>query len=229
MSTTRIPAATAGGVLALALILTGCGGTTTSAGTAGAPSVAAPSSQSPTGAVSAQHNDADVAFAQAMIPHHQQAIEMAEIATDRAQRPEVKSLAEQIRTAQGPEIAQLNGFLTAWGADVPASDAMSAGVDDSGMTGMNSADHSGMTAMNGPSDSGMAGMMTDAQMNELRTATGAEFDTMFLKMMIEHHRSAVSDAQREVADGSIAEAKQMASTIVTDQTAEIDRMQKLLA
>jgi uncharacterized protein (DUF305 family) len=52
---------------------------------------------------------------------------------------------------------------------------------------------------------------------------------MFLKMMVEHHRSAVNDAQREVADGSNAEAQQMASTIVTDKTAEIDRMQKLLA
>src|SRR4051812_25266804 len=89
---------------------------------------------------------------------------------------------------------------------------MSEGVDDSGMTGMNGADQGGMTAMNGPDHSGMPGMMTDAQMKKLRTATGAEFDTIFLKMMIEHHRSAVNDAQREVADGSNAEAKQMAST-----------------
>jgi uncharacterized protein (DUF305 family) len=86
-----------------------------------------------------------------------------------------------------------------------------------------------MTTMNGSGQSGMPGMMTDTQMNELRNATGAQFDTMFLQMMIEHHRGAVSDAQREVNDGINPEAKQLAATIVTDQTAEIGRMQKLLA
>jgi uncharacterized protein (DUF305 family) len=224
MSSTRIPTVAAGGVLALSLILTGCGGGTTApASTAAAPSAAAPSSGSATGAVSAQHNDVDVAFAQSMVPHHQQAIEMAEIATDRAQRAEVKSLAEQIRNAQGPEITQLTGFLTAWGAEVPAAGGR---MDHSGMTGMNGAE---MTAMDGPGQGDMPGMMTDAQMNELRNATGSEFDTMFLKRMIEHHRSAASDAQREVEDGSNPEAKQLAATIVADQTAEIGRMQKLLA
>ena len=217
MSITRVPAVAAGGALALSLILSGCGGgstTTAPASTGGATSAAAPSSASPATAVSAQHNDADVEFAQMMIPHHQQAIAMAEIAVDRAQRAEVTSLAEQIRTAQGPEITQLTGFLTAWGASVPATTGVSAGTNPSGMTGMN-----------GPT---MPGMMTDAQMNELRTASGAAFDTMFLQMMIEHHRGAVTDAQREVDNGSSPEGTQLATKIVADQTAEIGRMQQLL-
>ena len=216
MSSTRVPAAVAGGALTLSLFLTSCGGGTPApapATSAGAPSVVAPSSQSPTGAVSAQHNDVDVTFAQQMIPHHQQAIEMAEIATDRAQRAEVKSLAEQIRTAQGPEITQLIDFLTAWGA---STHSWRHGRRDgpSGTTGMNGTD--------------MPGMMTDAQMQELRNATGTMFDTMFLQMMIEHHRGAVTDAQREVDEGSNPEAKQLAAKIVADQTAEIGRMEQLL-
>ena len=217
MSITRVPAVAAGGALALSLILSGCGGgstTTAPASTGGATSAAAPSSASPATAVSAQHNDADVEFAQMMIPHHQQAIAIAEIAVDRAQRAEVTSLAEQIRTAQGPEITQLTGFLTAWGASVPTT-GVSAGMNRSGMTGMNSS-------------TTMPGMMTDAQMNELRTASGAAFDTMFLQMMIEHHRGAVTDAQREVDNGSNPEATQLATKIVADQTAEIGRMQQLL-
>ena len=218
MSITRVPAVAAGGALALSLILSGCGGgstTTAPASTGGATSAAAPSGAPPATAVSAQHNDADVEFAQMMIPHHQQAIAMAEIAVDRAQRAEVTSLAEQIRTAQGPEITQLTGFLTAWGASVPTTTGVSAGMNDSGMTGMN-----------GPT---MPGMMTGAQMNELRNASGAAFDTMFLQMMIEHHRGAVTDAQQEVDNGSNPEATQLATKIVADQTAEIGRMQQLLA
>lgn len=212
MSISRVPAVTVGGVLTLSLILTGCGGgtaTTPPAGS-GASSVAAPDSQPPTGAVSTEHNDTDITFAQRMIPHHQQAVEMAEIAVDRAQRAEVKTLAEQIRTAQGPEITQLIDFLNAWGAEAPAPGAMS--------SGMGGTDHS----------SGMPGMMADPQMQELRTVTGPMFDTMFLQMMIEHHRGAVSEAQREVDDGSNPEATQLASKIIADQNAEIDRMQQLL-
>ena len=85
---------------------------------------------------------------------------------------------------------------------------------------------SGMSGMNGPT---MPGMMTDAQMNELRNASGAAFDAMFLQMMIEHHRGAVTDAQQEVDSGSNPEATQLATKIVADQTAEIGRMQQLLA
>jgi uncharacterized protein (DUF305 family) len=101
------------------------------------------------------------------------------------------------------------------------------GMDHGGMTGMNDADQGGVTAMNGPGHSGMPGMMTDAQLQELRNATGTTFDTMFLQMMIEHHRGAVTDAQREMANGSNPEAKQLAAKIVADQTAEINRMQQL--
>ena len=106
MTTIRVPAGLAGGLLVLSLALAGCGGDTAPAGTASASSAPASSATAQAGA---QFNDADVAFAQMMIPHHREAVEMAALAIDRAQNPEVKALAEQIRSAQEPEIIQLTG------------------------------------------------------------------------------------------------------------------------
>ena len=218
MFTMRVPTIVAGGVLTLSTFLAGCGGgTTPPSDVGGTASVAAPSSPPPIGIVSAEHNDADITFAQRMIPHHQQAAEMAETALDQAQRVEVRSLAEQILAAQGPEVTTLIDSLTIWGAEVPAPGSISGG-----MTGM---DHSSMRGMNGAD---MPGMMTDAQMQELRDATGTMFDTMFLQMMIQHHRGAVSDAQQEVGNGSNPQTKQLAAKMVAEQNAEIDRLQKLL-
>ena len=126
--------------------------------------------------------------------------------------PEVKTLAEQIQAAQQPEIDQLTGFLSAWGAEVSPSNSMD-----------------GMGHGSTPSTSGMGGMVSPAQMEQLRNATGTQFDEMFLTMMIEHHRSAVSAAQQEIEQGSNPDAKQLAEKIVADQTAEISRMQQMQA
>jgi uncharacterized protein (DUF305 family) len=209
MPNTRISAGVAGGLLAVSLVLTGCGGSTTTAPANPVPST--PSAAQP----AAQHNDADVEFAQMMIPHHRDAVAMAELAADRAESSEVKTLAEQIQAAQQPEIDQLTGFLNAWGAEVPPSNSME---------GM---DHGSMPSASG--GSGMSGMMTPAQMEQLRNATGAQFDEMFLTMMTEHHRSAISEAQKEIDQGSNPDAKALAEKIVADQTAEIDRMQQMQA
>jgi uncharacterized protein (DUF305 family) len=211
MSTIRrsTRAAISGGALALSLALTlsACGGSAAPTGTTAAtePPASAPA------AADTEHNDADVRFAQGMIPHHRQAVEMAEIAVDRAENPEVKALAERIQAAQDPEIITLSGLLEAWGAEVPADGDM-AGMDHSGMAGM----------------SDMSGMMTPEQMDELRNATGAAFDTAFLQMMIAHHEGAVSDAQRELAEGVNPQAKDLATEIVAAQTAEIEQMRQLL-
>ena len=158
---------------------------------------------------SAGHNDADVTFAQQMIPHHEQAIEMAELATSRAESQEVKELAADIEAAQGPEIETMTGWLESWDEDVP----------DDGMTGM---DHGDM------SSDDMAGMMSDEDMGELENASGAGFDRMFLTMMIEHHQGAIEMAQAEKADGEYPDAMAMAEDIETAQTEEIQTMQELL-
>jgi uncharacterized protein (DUF305 family) len=209
MSTIRTStrACLAGGALALSLALSACAGDSAPPSAPAAPS---PSTSAQSG-VSTENNEADVRFAQMMIPHHRQAVEMAEIAVERAENPEVKALAEQIRAAQDPEIVTMTSFLEAWGAEVPAEGDM-AGMDHSAMPGMPDTD----------------GMMTPEQMDEMRGATGAEFDRMFLEMMIVHHEGAVADAQRELDEGVNPQAKDLATQIISAQTAEIAQMRQLL-
>ncbi|MFC9184511.1 DUF305 domain-containing protein [Streptomyces globisporus] len=151
-----------------------------------------------------QHNAADIAFAKGMIPHHRQAVEMADLAPSRAGSAEVKKLADEIKKAQGPEIKTLSGWLTSWGEEIPAEGAM---------------DHS---------MHGMGGMMTAEDMESLQKASGKAFDTAFMEMMIKHHEGAVEMAKTEKADGSFPDAKKMADAIITSQSAEISRMNSLL-
>jgi uncharacterized protein (DUF305 family) len=154
----------------------------------------------------AAFNDADVTFAQGMIPHHRQAVEMAELAETRAQRPEVKQLAAQIKAAQDPEIQTMTGWLNEWGEDVPE--------DMEGHGAMDSGD--------------MPGMMSSEDMDKLEAAKGAAFDAGFLEMMIEHHQGAIEMAKTEQKDGEYADAKQLAATIEKTQAAEIATMRRLL-
>lgn len=205
MSTIR-RSACAAAILVLSVTLSACGGGT-SAPTA-APSTTEPPVSAPADA-GAQHNDTDIRFAQMMIPHHQQALAMAEMALQRAESADVKALAEQIRGAQDPEITTLNGFLENWGN--PPVEGTMTGMDHS------ETDHSGSS-----------GMMSQADMDALAGASGAAFDAKFLELMIVHHEGAVAESQREVADGVNAQAKDLASQIISGQTAEIERMRQLL-
>ncbi len=152
-------------------------------------------------------NDADVEFAQGMIAHHEQAVEMAEIALDpaRGAGPEVLDLATRIQAAQEPEIELMTAWLTAAGK--PTTMDMSAGHDMSSMEGMMSAE----------------------QMDALAAATGAEFDQMWLEMMIAHHEGAISQSETVKANGSNADVLALADQIITAQQAEIAEMQALLA
>ncbi|GAA2524924.1 DUF305 domain-containing protein [Pilimelia columellifera] len=185
---------------ALAVALAACGGAepATDAGVTSPTPTAAPSSQ-------AAFNDADVTFATGMIPHHQQAVEMADMALKRAQSPQVKELATKIKSAQDPEIAVMSDWLRAWGKPVPTT-----------------APGQGHSAHAGP------GMMTDADMAKLGKASGDAFDTMFLTMMIEHHEGAIVMARAEQNDGANADAKALAVKIQGDQAAEIATMRTML-
>lgn len=156
-------------------------------------------------------NEADVAFTQAMIVHHEQAIEMAALAEDRADAGEVRSLATRIGEAQQPEIDRMQEWLEAWGED-----AADAGTDMG---------HDGMDMGGGDS----MGMMSGEDMEQLEAASGAEFDRMFLEMMIEHHRGAIAMAQEVQADGSHPDVLALADDVVADQEAEVEEMEQLLA
>ncbi|MEU1602222.1 DUF305 domain-containing protein [Micromonospora matsumotoense] len=197
-------AALAGVALTAVVALAACGGGHPTDGGHGSPAAGA----APSGA-SAAADPADVLFAQMMIPHHQQAVRMSELAGSRAADPEVSRLAAQIRAAQAPEIATMTGWLTGWGRPVP-----SGGPADGHLPGM---------------DHGMPGMMSDADLVRLEGATGRDFDRRFLTMMIAHHEGAITMARQELADGRHAGARAMAQEIVATQQGEIDTMRKILA
>ena len=234
---------------ALTLTLAACGGTTTTGSSSAAATTttaAAGSTTSTPGAMmpgsgsammsaapstgDGQHNAADLAFAQQMIVHHQGAIEMADLAPTRASSQEVKDLAVRIKAAQGPEIEQMQGWLTTWAAAMPGSTNASSSEDtigmDHGMSGMGSQGQ--MTSGGVTTTMSMPGMMSEADMQQLTAASGTEFDRLFLQQMIVHHQGALEMADTELAQGSNTAALALAQAIKTSQTAEITEMQQML-
>ena len=184
------------------LVLAACGGGGEPESAASLPPIA--------NAESADFNDADVLFAQSMIPHHREAIAMADmaLAPDAQANADIVALATPIKGAQDPEIAQMTTLLQAWGQplDMP-------GIEDGEtMDGME----------------GMDGMMSAEAMTALAALTGAEFDTAWASAMIAHHEGAVSMAQTVKATGSDPEVLMLADAIITGQQAEIDQMKALV-
>jgi uncharacterized protein (DUF305 family) len=150
-------------------------------------------------------NDDDVMFAQMMIPHHEQAIEMSDIALDPTVGASdvVKSLATRIKGAQDPEINTMKGFLTSWNKPLTMDSSM---------------DHSDM----------MSGMLSTEDITKLSTLRGTEFDRAWMSGMIKHHEGAIEMAADVLKDGKNAEVKALANTITSGQDAEITEMKELL-
>jgi uncharacterized protein (DUF305 family) len=145
-------------------------------------------------------------FAQHMIPHHQQAVEMSDtLLAKQGIDLRVIELASQIKAAQGPEIQQMQGWLTQWGG--PAMPPMSG--------------HGDMP--------GMSGMMSEQDMTALKDAPGVDASKLFLTQMIAHHEGAITMAQTEIKDGQYPAAVAMAHAIVATQQQEIDTMKGILA
>ena len=189
--------------VAAALVLTACGGS------GGHDMGSMNSDSSPSATASAKdgaHNAADVSFSTEMIQHHRQAIEMADLADSRASSQEVKDLSTKIKGAQDPEIKTMSSWLTSWGEEVPAD----------------------MSGMSHDMSSSMPGMMSADDMDELKKASGTEFDKMFLDMMVQHHQGAIKMATTEKADGRYGPAAKLADDVITAQTAEIKEMNKML-
>ncbi len=192
----------AGAGLAAALALTACsstdGPTTASSSTA-----ASSNGSTSAGAEAANANPADVTFAQAMIPHHQQAVSMARLAQGRSTDAQVLDLAARIEAAQGPEIETLTGWLSTWSAPAEGMSEM----DDAG---------------------GMDGMMSAQDMSTMETSAGTEFDREWLQLMIEHHTGAIGMAEVEIAEGQNPDAVALAQRIAASQNDEITEMEQLL-
>lgn len=157
--------------------------------------------------------EADARFMTAMIGHHAQAIEMSRLAPDRAQNAAVRRLAERIINAQEDEIATMQLWLRDRNLPVPDPHAA------------HGAGHEGHGER-------MPGMLTAEQMARLEQARGAEFDPLFLQMMIQHHRGAVSMVTQlfgSYGAGQDETVFKFASDVNVDQATEIARMQRMLA
>jgi uncharacterized protein (DUF305 family) len=192
--------------LAALAILTGCSGSNESGHPAEHGTASSATAPPSTTAAAEAHNDADVMFAQQMIPHHTQAVEMSDtLLAKQGIDPRVVELANQIKAAQGPEIQQMQGWLTQWGTP-------------------------SMPPMSGHGDmAGMSGMMSEQDMTSLKDAQGVDASKLFLTQMIAHHEGAITMAQSEIKDGQYPPAVGMARAIVTGQQQEIDTMKGILA
>jgi len=147
---------------------------------------------------SSSYTSSELMFAQMMIPHHQQALTMSELALKTSKNEEVLALAKQIRDAQTPEIEQMQKWLDVSDAPVAHDHSME-----------------------------MGGMLTEKELTELASATGSNFDQLFLKGMIAHHEGAIHMAYM-IKDTTNSEVKQLYTNIVTSQSAEIETMKALL-
>lgn len=188
----------------LALALAGCG---SAAQSAPAASSAHDGHSMPMPSVSGTasgtaFNAQDVMFAQMMIPHHEQAVEMSDIVLAKpGLDARVSALAQQIKAAQAPEIATLKGWLSAWGQP---------------------------SAMPGDPGHRMDGMVSAEGLAELKAADARQASQLFLSQMIDHHEGAVTMAKTERAGGAQRDAVAMAGSIVDSQSEEIATMKTLL-
>lgn len=147
---------------------------------------------------SSYFSGSDIMFAQMMIPHHQQAVEMSDLALKISKDSAILKLANQIKNAQAPEILQMKGWLTQAGA----SETM---------------DHS----------MGMGGMLSGSEIATLSNSTGSTFNKLFLTGMIAHHEGALHMVTM-IEDSNNSEVKALGDAIVKSQTAEIVEMKDLL-
>jgi uncharacterized protein (DUF305 family) len=184
-----------------AIVLAGCATGPGSSGTSMSGMDHGNSHSASAPAAATDHNAADVTFAQMMIPHHAQAVEMSDMILTKQDIPaEVISLATKIKTAQGPEIEQMTAWLKSWNEPT-----------------------------NMPSGHSMEGMMGEEDMKKLAAAQGTEAAKLFLGQMIVHHEGAVTMAKTETTAGKNADAVSLSEAIMTAQEAEIQEMQKLQA
>jgi uncharacterized protein (DUF305 family) len=194
MTSTRSRIVAVAAALATAVVVTSCS-TATDHSQHGSP--AATSS-----AAVAAHNADDVMFAQMMIPHHQQAVELSALVPQHTTNQTLVALAAKISGEQQPEIQAMKAMLLQWEVDPGAM-----------------GDHSGMP---------MQGMVDDATMAKLASLNGPEFDTLWLQSMINHHQGAIEMANNEIAKGQSVDMVAMAKAMVTAQQAEINQMKQML-
>jgi uncharacterized protein (DUF305 family) len=142
----------------------------------------------------------DAMFLQMMIPHHEQAIVMSDLALSTSKDADVLKLAKQIKDAQSPEIIKMQGWLTDAGLSEDPGHSMG---------------------------DGMGGMLSDSELSALKGSTGKAFDKLFLTGMIAHHEGAIHLVMR-IENSPNSEVNKLGQDIIKSQTAEIELMNELL-
>ncbi|CAO1654140.1 DUF305 domain-containing protein [Salinibacterium sp. NYA9b] len=189
-------AATAAIALTALVALSGCANAMTQSGHN-------PDSLPTESVVVADANSADVMFTAMMIPHHEQAVEMADMVLEKDGIDErVVTLAQEIKAAQGPEIELMTSWLEGWGV----------GMTD-GMDGMGNGD----------------GMMSDSDMADLEAANGDDASRLFLEQMIVHHEGAIDMAELEIDSGQNEDVLALAQEVMDAQTTEISLMRSIIS
>jgi uncharacterized protein (DUF305 family) len=201
------------GLVAVALVLTGC--TSPSEDTAPVIVPGAPGEQNKT--ISKDDigtdtfvapNERDLTYVVGMIEHHRQAVDMTALAPERASNETVRGLASRIHDTQGPEI----GAMEQWQKQFSA----------------NAEQHGHSSALPHVDHASMPGMASAEDMAALKAATGGEFDRLFVKLMIAHHKGALKMAEDVLANGVDVKVEEMATDVIATQTDEINRMQTLV-
>ena len=157
------------------------------------------------------YNNADVTFAQGLVPHQHGTLALVQLAPGRAGDPRVVQLATRVEAAQQSQVDAMIQWLQEWGEPLPEE----AELGDHGPVDL--------------SDERAMGGVSDQELAAASATTGAQFDRQFLTLMLEQHRTAVDMAQAEMAAGSYPEAVALAREMEQTQTVEIDEMESLLA
>ncbi|NJP68436.1 DUF305 domain-containing protein [Streptomyces spiramenti] len=163
-------------------------------------------------------NEADVDYIVMMIVHHEQALEMTDLAADHAHADPVDRLSTRIATAQAPEIEVMRAWLEAF-----EEDSEGAGDHEDGGHG----GHGDAAPGGAEGHSDMPGMASPAEMAALAEARGEEFDQLFLELMIVHHEGAVTMSADVIAEGVDITVSELATEIAAQQAAEVGRMEQM--
>ncbi|GAB3495912.1 DUF305 domain-containing protein [Amycolatopsis cihanbeyliensis] len=195
--------------VAATVALTGCGSAPTGTPQENPAPTAPPPPAEP---ASAQFNEADLLFLRTMIPHHEQGLDMARQAKQRATSAEVRQLAGAIEATQQYEVETMTTWLRGW--NQPLTAERSAHSEHSG-----SAEHSEHADIH----------TTDPEViTELERTASEEFDSTFLNVFTGHQHNAVAMARKETTEGKNPEAKDLADRIVQSRTAQIEQMLTIL-
>jgi uncharacterized protein (DUF305 family) len=192
------------------------------------------------------NDSADVGFARDMSIHHQQAVEMANIAYRRTNDPEIERIALDIATTQQFQIGMMTGWLDIWGRSVSSDQPLMAWMgdydmtlpspppgleDDDSMAGMDMSnmDHSATPAAGDATETPlMPGMATQSQVDELNTLPTDQMDIRFLQLMIRHHQGGVMMAQAALEKADDENVLNFAQQVINTQDAEIETMTQML-